>query len=150
MEKEFSKHYIELEKTEGPVDYADEAARDKARTTAWNTIKAYMASDEVATANPQGVEVSLSTTMPGVPVPVKGIIDLVQSDLVAVDYKSASSKPDADNASFEHELQLVSYQMMIEEATGEEPPSLDLLYPVKTKTPQIVRVRTPPADNHRK
>lgn len=67
---------------------------------------------------PLGVEVGLSATIPGLPVPVRGVIDLVQHDLTAVDYKSAAAKPDAEHAAFDHELQLVTYQMMIEEAGG--------------------------------
>ena len=149
MEKTFSAHFLELEKTEGPVDYDDEA-RQKVRSCAWNTVKAYMDSDEVSSQMPLGVEVGLSATIPGLPVPVRGVIDLVQHDLTAVDYKSAAAKPDAGHAAFDHELQLVTYQMMIEEATGDTPPSLDLIYLVKTKTPQVIRVKTPPANEQRK
>ena len=150
MEEAFSTHFLELEKTEEPVDYADEKTRQKVRSCAWNTVKAYMASDEVASQMPLGVEVGLSATIPGLPVPVRGVIDLVQHDLTAVDYKSAAAKPDAGHAAFDHELQLVTYQVMIEEATGDTPPSLDLIYLVKTKTPQVIRVKTPPADEQRK
>ncbi len=150
MEAAFSSHFLELEKTEGPVDYADEETRQKVRSCAWNTVKAYMDSDEVSSRMPLGVEVGLSATIPGLPVPVQGVIDLVQHDLTAVDYKSAAAKPDAGHAAFDHELQLITYQMMIEEATGDTPPSLDLIYLVKTKTPQVIRIKTPPADEQRK
>ena len=150
MEEAFSSHFLELEKTEGLVDYADEETRQKVRSCAWNTVKAYMASDEVASQMLLGVEVGLSATIPGLPVPVRGVIDLVQHDLTAVDYKSAAAKPDAGHAVFDHELQLVTYQMMIEEATGDTPPSLDLIYLVKTKTPQVIRVKTSPANEQRK
>lgn len=99
---------------------------------------------------PLGVEVGLSATIPGLPVPVRGVIDLVQYDLTEVDYKSAAIKPDASHVAFDHELQLVTYQMMIEEATGDTPPSLDLIYLIKTKKPQVIRVKTPPANEQRK
>lgn len=150
MEEAFSAHFLELEKTEGPVDYADEETRKKIRSYAWNTVKAYMASDEVASQMPLGVEVGLSATIPGLSVPVRGVIDLVQHDLTAVDYKSAAAKPDAGHAAFDHELQLVTYQMMIEEATGDTPPSLDLIYLAKTKMPQVIRVKIHPANEQRK
>ena len=150
MEKAFSSHFLELEKTEGPVDYSDEETRQKVRSCAWNTVKAYMASGEIASQMPLGVEVGLSATIPGLPVPVRGVIDLVQHDLTAVDYKSAAAKPDTGHAAFDRELQLVTYQMMIEEATGDTPPSLDLIYLVKTKTPQVIRVKIPPANEQRK
>ncbi len=106
-----------------------------------------MDSDEVSSQMPLGVEVDLSATIPGLPVPVRGVIDLVQHDLTAVDYKSAAAKPNAGHAAFDLELQLVTYQMMIEEATGYTPPSLDLIYLVKTKTPQVIRVKFHPPTN---
>ena len=67
-----------------------------------------------------------------------------------VDFKSAAAKPDKAGAAFDHEIQLVSYQLLMEAATGESPPSLDLVFLVKTKTPQVIRVQSPPADVHRK
>ncbi len=128
MEKTFSAHFLELEKTEGPVDYADEETLQKVRSCAWNTVKAYMASGEVASQMPLGVEVGLSATIPGLSVPVRGVIDLVQHDLTAVDYKSTSAKPDNGHAAFDHELQLVTYQMMIgrhSSVTGSDLPGQD-------------------------
>lgn len=110
MTEAFSTHFLELEKTEGPVDYIDEETRQKVRSCAWNTIKAYMSSDEVSSQMPLGVEVGLSATIPGLPVPVRGVIDLVQHDLTAVDYKSTAAKPDNGHAAFDHALQLVTYQ----------------------------------------
>lgn len=150
MEEAFSAHFLELEKAEGPVDYDDEETRQKVRSCAWNTVKAYMDAGEVSSQMPMGVEVGLSASIPGLPVPVRGAIDLVQHDLTAVDYKSAAAKPDAGHAAFDHELQLVTYQMMIEEATGDTPPSLDLVYLVKTKMPQVIRVKIHPANEQRK
>lgn len=82
------------------VDYADEETRQKVRSCAWNTVKAYMDSDEVSSQMPLGVEVGISATIPGLPVPVRGVIDLVQHDLTAVNYKSAATKPDAGHATF--------------------------------------------------
>ncbi len=81
---------------------------------------------------------------------MKGTIDLVQSDMTAVDYKSAAAKPNPEQAAFEHELQLVTYQMMVEESTCKTPPSLDLIYLVKTKTPQVIRISGKLADEKRK
>lgn len=43
----------------------------------------------------------------------------------------------------------MSYQLLLE-AIGESPPSLDLVYLVKTKTPQVIRVQSPPANAQRK
>lgn len=104
------------------------------------TDKAYMASNEVA-SQALGVEVGLSPPSPACRFPCEASSHLVQRDLTAVDYKSAAAKPDTGHATFDHELQLVTYQMMIEEATGDTPPSLDLIYLVKTKMPQVIRVK---------
>ena len=93
MEKAFSSHFLELEKTEGPVDYSDEETRQKVRSCAWNTVKAYMASGEIASQMPLGVEVGLSATIPGLPVPVRGVIDLVQHDLTAVPFCQDNARP---------------------------------------------------------
>ncbi|MBJ7391605.1 MAG: hypothetical protein JHC85_08570 [Chthoniobacterales bacterium] len=38
----------------------------------------------------------------------------------------------------------------MEAATGETPPSLDLMFLLKTKKPQTIRVKFPPVDTHRK
>jgi putative RecB family exonuclease len=66
-----------------------------------------------------------------------------------VDFKSAAAKPDKAHAAFDHEIQLVSYQLLLE-AIGETPSSLDLVFLVKTKVPQVIRVSSPPADARRK
>jgi putative RecB family exonuclease len=67
-----------------------------------------------------------------------------------VDFKSAAARPDAEQAAFDHELQLVAYQLMLESATGESPPALELVFLVKTKEPKVIKVTVPPADAHRK
>ena len=44
----------------------------------------------------------------------------------------------------------MSYQLLMEAATGESPLSLDLVFLMMTKTPQVIRVKSPPVDEHRK
>jgi putative RecB family exonuclease len=113
-------------------------------------VAAYLDSPEAMKEKPRAVEVLLKEDIPGLSVPLTGAMDLVEGDFTPVDFKSAAAKPDAANAAFDHEIQLVSYQLLMEAATGESPPSLDLVFLVKTKTPQIIRVKSPPADAHRK
>jgi putative RecB family exonuclease len=91
----------------------------------------------------------LKEDIPGLSVPLTGAMDLVEGNFTPVDFKSAAAKPDVGHAAFDHEIQLVSYQLLLE-AIGEAPPSLDLVFLVKTKTPQVIRVASPPADTHRK
>ena len=112
-------------------------------------VAAYLDSPEAMQEKPRAVEVLLKEDIPGLSVPLTGAMDLVEGDFTPVDFKSAAAKPDAANAAFDHEIQLVSYQLLLE-AIGETPTSLDLVFLVKTKTPQIIRVKSPPADAHRK
>ncbi|MFM2199798.1 MAG: hypothetical protein RLZZ505_3230 [Verrucomicrobiota bacterium] len=142
--------FQQLERDEGPVNYLDTSEREKARTDGLRVIAAYLDSPEAMKEKPRAVEVLLKEDIPGLSVPLTGAMDLVEGDFTAVDFKSAAAKPDPANAAFDHEIQLVSYQLLMEAATGETPPSLDLVFLVKTKTPQVIRVSSPPADAHRK
>jgi putative RecB family exonuclease len=146
----YEKAFSNLERDEGPVNFDDEAEREKCRQDGLRVIAAYLDSPEVLNGKPRAVEVLLKEDIPGLSVPLTGAMDLVEGDFTAVDFKSAAAKPDPANAAFDHEIQLVSYQLLMEAATGETPPSLDLVFLVKTKTPQVIRVKSPPADKHRK
>ncbi len=139
-----------LERDEGPVNFDDEAEREKARQDGLRVVAAYLDSPEAMKEKPRAVEVMLKENIPGLSVPLTGAMDLVEGNFTPVDFKSAAAKPDSANAAFDHEIQLVSYQLLMEAATGETPPSLDLVFLVKTKTPQVIRVKSPPADAHRK
>ncbi|QTN31189.1 PD-(D/E)XK nuclease family protein [Akkermansiaceae bacterium] len=142
--------FQQLERDEGPVNYKDTSEREKARQDGLRVVAAYLDSPEAMKEKPRAVEVLLKEDIPGLSVPLTGAMDLVEGDFTAVDFKSAAAKPDPANAAFDHEIQLVSYQLLMEAATGETPPSLDLVFLVKTKTPQVIRVKSRPADEHRK
>ena len=142
--------FITMEKDEGPVSWKDEKARDKAHADGLRVVTAYLDSPGVLKESPKAVEVFLREDIDGLSVPLTGAIDLVRQDLVPVDFKTSACKPDPSTAAFDHELQLVCYQLMIEKATGKTPPTLDLLFLVKTKTPQVIPVSLPAADEHRK
>ncbi len=142
--------FLRLERDEGPVRFDDADAREKCRQDGLRVVAAYLDSPEAMQEKPRAVEVLLKEDIPGLSVPLTGAMDLVEGDLTTVDFKSAAARPDPDNAAFDHEIQLVSYQLLMEAATGETPSSLDLVFLVKTKTPQVIRVKSPPADAHRK
>jgi putative RecB family exonuclease len=142
--------FLRLERDEGPVNYDDEAEREKCRLDGLRVVAAYLDSPEAMKDKPRAVEVMLKEEIPGLSVPLTGAMDLVEGNFTPVDFKSAAAKPDPGHAAFDHEIQLVSYQLLLEAATGETPPSLDLVFLVKTKTPQVIRVPSPPADAHRK
>jgi putative RecB family exonuclease len=146
----YEKAFSDLERDEGPVNFDDEAEREKCRQDGLRVVAAYLDSPEAMKEKPRAVEVMLKENIPGLSVPLTGAMDLVEGNFTPVDFKSAAAKPDSANAAFDHEIQLVSYQLLMEAATGETPPSLDLVFLVKTKTPQVIRVKSPPADKHRK
>ena len=138
-----------LERDEGPVNFDDDAEREKVRLDGLRVIAAYLDSSEAMKEKPRAVEVMLKEDIPGLSVPLTGAMDLVEGNFTPVDFKSAAAKPDPANAAFDHEIQLVSYQLLLE-AIGETPPALDLVFLVKTKTPQVIRISSPPANAQRK
>jgi len=146
----YEEAFLRLEREEGPVNYDDATEREKTRMDGLRVVAAYLGSPEVLNGKPRAVEVMLKEEISGLSVPLTGAMDLVEDDLVPMDFKSAAAKPDRDSAAFDHEIQLVSYQLLMEAAIGETPPSLDLVFLVKTKTPQLIRVKSLPADQHRK
>jgi putative RecB family exonuclease len=145
----FEDSFLKLEREEGPVNWNEEA-REKCRLAGLRVVAAYLDSSDVPKAKPRAVEVPLTESIPGLSVPLTGTIDLVTEVFAPVDFKSAAAKPDAGHAVFDHELQLVAYQLLLEQATGEHPPSLDLVFLVKTKTPKVIRISSPPANRKRK
>jgi putative RecB family exonuclease len=146
----YGKAFTDLERDEGPVNFKDDAAREKSRLDGLRVIAAYLDSPEALKEKPRAVEVLLKEEIPGLSVPLTGALDLIEGDFTPVDFKSSASKPDRAHAAFDHEIQLVSYQLLLEAATGDSPPSLDLIFLVKTKIPQTIRVKSKPADAHRK
>ena len=145
----YDKAFLYLEREEGPVNFDDAAEREKCRLDGLRVVAAYLDSPEAMKEKPRAVEVMLKEDIPGLSVPLTGAMDLVEGNFTPVDFKSAAAKPDPETAAFDHEIQLVSYQLLLE-AIGETPPSLDLVYLVKTKSPQVIRISSPPADIHRK
>lgn len=145
----FEKAFNDLERNEGPVNFKSDADREKARLDGLRVVAAYLDSPEAMKEKPRAVEVLLKEEIPGLSVPLTGAMDLVEGNYTPVDFKSAAAKPDKAHAAFDHEIQLVSYQLLLE-AIGETPTSLDLVFLVKTKVPQVIRVSSPPADARRK
>jgi len=146
----YEEAFTTLEREEGPVRFKDDAERDEVRLDGLRVVAAYLDSPEAMKEKPRAVEVLLKEDIPGLSVPLTGAMDLVEGNFTPVDFKSAAAKPDPASAAFDHEIQLVSYQLLMEAATGESPPSLDLVFLVKTKKPQTIRVKSPPANAQRK
>jgi putative RecB family exonuclease len=146
----YEEAFTKLERDEGPVRFKDDAERDEVRLDGLRVVAAYLDSPEAMSEKPRAVEVMLKENIPGLSVPLTGAMDLVEGNYTPVDFKSAAAKPDPASAAFDHEIQLVSYQLLMEAAIGESPPSLDLVFLVKTKKPQTIRVKSPPANAQRK
>lgn len=148
----YLKAFGELEKSEGPVEWSDPTERNDVFATGERVLKAYLASDHArAEGKPLGVEVVLNDTIPGLELPLTGVIDLVRPGHVPVDFKTAASTPgDLNLESFLHETQLTAYQLLLEAATGEPVTALELVFLIKTKTPKVLVHREPPADELRK
>ena len=145
----FHHAFNELERNEGPVKWKDDKDRTKSYEAGVRVLGAYLDSDEVLKGRPLAVEVPLTEDIEGLPVPLTGMVDLVTGDMVAVDFKSAATSPNPRQAAFDHEIQMVVYQLLIERASGRTPKSLDLIFLVKTKEPKVIRVSSPPADKAR-
>jgi len=146
----FEESFTALERDEGPIDYKDAKAREKARQDGLRVVAAYLDSPEVPSERPKAVEVVLKERVEGLSVPLTGVVDLVRQDLTPVDFKSAAARSDPKQALWDHEIQLVCYQLLLERVAGETPPGLELVFLVKTKVPQVVKVSSSPADRHRK
>ncbi len=105
-------------------------------------LRAFLTARQLAPEKkPMAVELSLRAEFPSLALPLLGVIDLVESDLVPVDYKTTASTPDPESEAWLHELQLTAYTLLVEEATGETVPGGELVFLVKTKSPKVISHR---------
>ncbi|MGJ8653014.1 MAG: RecB family exonuclease [Opitutaceae bacterium] len=136
---------LEAQELTDPVKYKT-GEREKLLETGKNLLNAYMQSDHAMMDEiPLGVEVKLEEDFAELPSPLLGYVDLVRKGNVPCDFKTCAATPNVELEAFNHELQLTAYQLLIEEATGEEVQSRELVFLVKTKVPKIIVHRIPPA-----
>jgi putative RecB family exonuclease len=143
--------FAALEQTEGPVDWAEPNERTDALAAGERVLRAYLSSEHAqAREVTLGVEVVLNDSVPGLELPLTGVVDLVRGGPVATDFKTAGSTPgDLELEAFLHENQLVAYQMLLEAATGEQVTALELVFLIKTKNPRVIVHRVERADEVR-
>jgi CRISPR/Cas system-associated exonuclease Cas4 (RecB family) len=98
--------------------------------------------EAVPAIEPAAVEVPVSGTIAGVS--VRGIADLVTTDGMVVDVKTASRKPSGLAA--DHALQLATYTELLAGASGDT--RVDTL--VGTKDPQLVQIEHTPGEAGRR
>jgi putative RecB family exonuclease len=146
----FEKAFVRMEDEEGPVDFEDGADRDAFRKCGLRMIGAFLDSREASLEIPASVGVRMTEEIPGLSVPLTGVVDLIDAAGNLVDFHCVEAKPGREEAKFGHEIQLVSNQLLVESATGRRPTSLDLVFLVLTKDPQVIRMKFPPADQHRR
>jgi putative RecB family exonuclease len=139
------------QESEEPVVFKSEKDREKLVEQGKNVLNAYMQSEHARMPEiPLGVEVRLESDFAELPSPLLGYVDLVREGNVPCDFKSCAATPNVELEAFNHELQLTAYQLLIEEATGQEVQGRELVFLVKTKTPKVIVHRLPPATSEDK
>jgi len=136
-----------LEETPAPVAWISPRQREELQTRGASVVTAFLSSGANEPQNkPAGVEVRLEATRDDLPMPLLGIVDLVKADGTPVDYKTCASTPDVELEGWLHELQLVAYTLLVEDATDVPIPGCELVFLVKTKTPKVIVHRMSPPD----
>ena len=139
----YDKAYGELEAAE-PVDYGDSSRQDSIDTGS-RVLDAFLGSE--LARDPRrvlGVEAYLRKESGDLPLPLVGVVDLVVEGNVPVDYKTVAATPNLEDEGWQHEVQLVAYNLLLRDATGEEPGPGELIYLVKLKSPKAIRQVLPP------
>lgn len=147
---EFEKTFLLVEEREGVETYENPSEREKSRLEGLRIVAAYLDSPEAPREKPERVGMMSTEEIPGLSVPLNAAADLIQADLVPVDFMVVSSERQIEAAAFDHEIQWVSHQLLMEAATGRRPPSLDLVLLVRSNVPRVIRIKSPAADLQRK
>lgn len=134
----YDKAYGGLEAAE-PVDYGDSPRQDSI-DTGRRVLDAFLGSE--LARDPRrvlGVEAYLRMESGNLPLPLVGVVDLVVEGNVPVDYKTVAATPNLEDEGWQHEVQLVAYNLLLRDATGEEPGPGELIHLVKLKSPKVIR-----------
>lgn len=130
-----------------PVSWDVPEDRLDALTSGDRLIRAYIADESGREHHkPIGVEVRLEADIPGIPIPLLGVADLVRTGNRLTDFKTTGVTPNPGVEAWQHELQVTAYDLLIEENTGAAVSEAELVFLVKTKTPKIVRHTLPAPD----
>ena len=142
----FGSEFARLESAQ-PVKWDDANDRIDAIASGERIVRAYIA-DESSRVQPKpiGVEVTLDGEIPGVPIPLLGIADLVREGNRLTDFKTTAATPNPGIEAWQHELQITAYSLLIETNTGEPVSESELVFLVKTKTPKVIRMVLPTPD----
>jgi putative RecB family exonuclease len=130
--------------TEGPVQW-EPGEEDAEKTTGWRLVDTYLRESHVpADVKPDAVEVPVEADLHqhGLPKLI-GVLDLVQQRRV-IDYKTASSTPNAEKVAHATEIQTSAYAVLYRHNTGHEEAGIELHHLVKLKNPKVVITALPP------
>jgi putative RecB family exonuclease len=141
----FTAEFAKLEEAQ-PVRWVDDE-RAESLANGGRLIRAYL-DDETPRHRPKpiGVEVKLEATIPGIPIRLVGVADLIHTGNRLTDFKTTGVTPNPVLEAWQHELQLTAYDLLIEENTGDPVSESELVWLVKTKTPKIIRQVLPAPD----
>lgn len=142
--KAYEAAYSEIEEQD-PVEY-DKKSREECIETGKRVLSAYLETDFAS--DPRrilGVEVYLRLEG-GLPLPLVGVLDLVVEGNVPIDYKTIGATPNLEEESWQNQLQLTAYHLLMEDAVGEDPGPGELVYLAKLKTPKVIQQQLPPVD----
>lgn len=122
-----------------PVAFENTDEQAELRAKGQPLLREFLSTQALAPIKkPTGVELTLHAELPGLALPLLGVIDLIEDDLTAVDYKTVGSTPNVSLEAWLHEIQLTTYTLLIEDATGKPSPGNKLVFLVKTKTPKVI------------
>jgi len=138
--------FIEADELSLSVDDLD-ALKTKGR----DMVDAYSRSEHCSDGRKVlGVEIALREHFPHLPADLAGQVDLIletpEGELVPVDFKTCANTPNPEIEAFQHELQLVFYQLLIEAATERKVAYREIVYITKHKTPRVIVQQIPAAD----
>lgn len=130
--------------SEGSVNWEPEE-EEADKTTGWRLCETYLRESHVpADVKPDAVEVPVEADLRQHGLPkLRGILDLVQQRQI-IDYKTASSTPNAAKVAHANEIQISSYGILYRHNTGNHEEGIQLHHLVKTKNPKVVITTMPP------
>ena len=129
--------------SEGSVTWEPGEEEDE-KTTGWRLVDTYLRESHVpAELKPDAVEVPVEADLHhhGLPKLI-GVLDLVQRGEI-IDYKTASTTPNAEKVIHTTEIQTSAYAILYRHNTGQQESGMQLHHLVKLKNPKVVITRLP-------
>ncbi|HOW28208.1 MAG TPA: PD-(D/E)XK nuclease family protein [Elusimicrobiota bacterium] len=90
------------------------------------------------TIQPFMVEEDFEIHLQGLPIPLRGIIDLVDTNGVLIDHKTGGQTPTADRIDREIKPQMMGYFLAYEAVTGSPPSGLRVDFLIRNKVPKML------------